>query len=136
MGSCQKKRAPTTDFALCRHMRPSARRCAGMVHTQIVCAVAVDGQRLGFPKGVRAPQRDYQALANRCMSPNPAARPTFGEVLEKVRGMANAHPTLRLMLEGSAASQQVQGPRQGPAPGGLFTGDLPVAAPPRVVVSA
>ncbi|KAK9837249.1 hypothetical protein WJX81_001439 [Elliptochloris bilobata] len=42
------------------------RAWVGMVHTQIVCAVAVDGQRLGFPKGVRAPPRAYQALASRC----------------------------------------------------------------------
>ena len=108
-----------------------------MVHTQIVCAVAVDGQRLGFRKGVRAPPRDYQGLANRCMDPNPAARPTFGEVTEAIRRMAAAHPTPQLVMEGGGApAQRAQAPRQGPAPGGLFTGDLPAAAPPRVAVSA
>jgi len=68
---------------------------AGLVHTQVVCAVAVDGQRLGFPGGARAPPPAYQALAERCMDPNPAARPTFSEALALIRSMRPAHPALR-----------------------------------------
>ena len=94
-----------------------------MVHTQIVCAVAVDGQRLGFPKGVRAPPRDYQALANRCMDPNPAARPTFGGVTETMRRMADAHPTLQAVMEGGGApAQWAPAPPPGPRTGGPVHG--------------
>jgi len=76
---------------------------AGVVHTQVVCAVAVDGQRLGFPGGARAPPPAYQALADRCMDTNPAARPTFSEALALIRSMRAAHPALRRAPAAQAA---------------------------------
>jgi len=76
---------------------------AGLVHTQVVCAVAVDGQRLGFPDGERAPPAPYQALADRCMDPNPAARPTFSEALALIRSMRPEHPALRRAPQAQAA---------------------------------
>jgi len=85
---------------------------AGLVHTQVVCAVVVDGQRLGFPGGARAPPPAYQALAERCMDPNPAARPSFDQALAAIRRMRPEHPALR-------RAPQAQG---APAPPGAVTG--------------
>jgi len=85
---------------------------AGLVHTQVVCAVAVDGQRLGFPGGPRAPPAAYQALAERCMDPNPAGRPSFDQALVAIRRMRPEHPAVRRAPQGQVA----------PAPPGAVSG--------------
>ena len=79
-----------------------------MVHTQIVCAVAVDGQRLGFPKGVRGPPRPYMTLASRCMDPNPAARPTFAEVIETIKRILATLPERTEPSTGATPSTKTQ----------------------------
>ena len=98
---------------------------AGLVHTQVVCAVVVDGQRLGCPGGARAPPPAYQALAERCMDPNPAARPSFDQALAAIRRMRPEHPALRRAPQGQAAPA----PPGAVAGSGVVTGSGAAAGP-------
>ena len=71
-------------------MYSGKRPWAGLLQMQVIFAVTIRRRRLAFAPGTREAHPRFVALAEECMAPEAERRPSFEEVIERLRGVEGA----------------------------------------------
>lgn len=71
-------------------MLTGKRPWAGLLQMQVIFAVTIRRRRLAFPPGAREAHPRFVALAEECMAPEAERRPSFEEVLGRLREVEGA----------------------------------------------
>ena len=71
-------------------MHTGKRPWAGLLQMQVIFAVTIRRRRLAFPPGAREAHPRFVALAEDCMAPEAEKRPSFEEVIERLKEVEGA----------------------------------------------
>lgn len=71
-------------------MHTGKRPWAGLLQMQVIFAVTIRRRRLAFPPGAREACPRFVSLAEDCMAPEAEKRPSFEEVIERLKEVEGA----------------------------------------------
>ena len=71
-------------------MHTGKRPWAGLLQMQVIFAVTIRRRRLAFPAGAREAHPRFVALTEDCMAPEAEKRPSFEEVIERLKEVEGA----------------------------------------------